>query len=172
MAVFKAWVWFLLCIFASLTCNLRTEKVCGLFCKDVSIYSRIVAMSVQSILCNFCSYLAHKGRMFNCCVMSKMHGRHGRLDWISEKKKGILPCRNVLVSSPHFSRSVSGRWKCSKKFTCRWKYKNTLSSQWVFMCCLCRKLLGTGVAAWDLQARGVTNSGISVQKVTWWLICR
>lgn len=122
MAVFKGWVWFLLCIFASLTCNLRTEKMGGCSVKACFYLAKnccYECSGVQSILHHFCFYLTHKGRMFNCCVMSKMHGKRGRLDWIP----GVLPYRSVLLSSHKFIRSVSSRWRCNKKFTCRWKYK-------------------------------------------------
>lgn len=63
------------------------------FCSECS--------GVQSILCNFYSYLTHKERMFNCCVMSKMHGRCGRLDWIPEIKMESFPpeISCLLISS-------------------------------------------------------------------------
>lgn len=97
---------------------------------------------VQSILCHFCFYLTHKGRMFNCCIMSKMHGKRGRLDWIPEE---ILECFLAEMSSclPISSSEVylvgEGVIKSS---LADGSTRDTLSSQWVFMGCLCRELLG------------------------------
>lgn len=80
------------CIFLSLAIwGLKKFRVCSVIYFYLIENCCYECSGVQSILCNFCSCLTHKGEMFNCCVMSKMHGRCGRLNWVPEEKMESFP---------------------------------------------------------------------------------